>query len=86
MPVTIILAVKVMVWVITRLLARGYGFFNGFFKASPMVVTQERLQFAGTPIFSTVIVGLFQTLETATPNLGKILLGHCDPPIHSDRY
>ena len=67
---------KVMAWIVTRLFARGYGLLNGILEASPVIVAQERLEVAGAPVFGTVVVGLFEALETCGPCLGQMVVGH----------
>src|SRR5690242_9752057 len=50
---------KVMVWVISRLPARLYGFFYRVLKTLPFRVPKMWLQFSSTPIFNAVLVDFF---------------------------
>ena len=47
---------------VTRLLARGYGFPGGVLESPPLGLSQERLKVTGTPILGPVVVGLLRAV------------------------
>ena len=62
--------------VVTRLLARGYGFLDGVLETAPVVIAQERLEVAGTPILGSKVVGLLEALEARGSYFGQVVFGH----------
>jgi hypothetical protein len=54
-----------------RLLARGYGLFDGFREASPLGAAQEQLEVASTPKLTAEIVQILERLKSYHANLKK---------------
>jgi len=50
---------KVMVWIISRLFARLYGFLNGIIKSSPLRITETRLQTPIAPVLNPMLIDFF---------------------------
>ena len=70
-----------MARLVTRLLTRGYGFLDGVLEPPPLAIPQEGLQVPGASVFGTVVVDLFEALETCGPCLGQMVVGHVRFPL-----
>ncbi len=76
---------KVMFRVIARLLARGRRLINRVLKAAPLGVTQQRLQVSRAPVFSAVLIELFQLLKRLWSNGRVVFVFHIFPIINARR-
>src|SRR3990172_3708103 len=54
---------KVIIRLVTGLLARHLSLLNGVLKSPPLAVPQQRLQISRAPIFRAVLVALFELLK-----------------------
>ena len=75
---------KMVVRFVTRLLTRGYSFFDCVFKASPMVIAQKRLDVAGVPVFRAVFIDLLEFFKRFMPKGRQIIINHRYLPLEVD--